>query len=54
MNGKNELILTNARILTQDTIVEGTVWVVNGTIRAVGTGSTSIPGKIDVEKTTYF
>ncbi len=49
MNGKKEQVLTNARIVTRDSIIEGTVWVTKGTIRAVGTGSTSVPGKIDFD-----
>lgn len=49
MGKKPELVLTNARIVTRDSIIEGTVWVAKGTIRAVGTGNTFVTGAIDFE-----
>ena len=49
MASHRELVLTNARIVSPLAIIEGTVWIVNGTIRVVGTGGTSTPGAIDVE-----
>jgi len=54
MGENGELVYTNAQIVTRDSIIEGTVWVANGTIRAVGTGGTSVPSKIDFEEYRQF
>ncbi|HEY4200428.1 MAG TPA: alpha-D-ribose 1-methylphosphonate 5-triphosphate diphosphatase [Devosiaceae bacterium] len=42
-----ELILTNARVVLDDTIIEGSVRIVDGTIASVDMGQTQVPGAVD-------
>ncbi|MCA8934230.1 MAG: alpha-D-ribose 1-methylphosphonate 5-triphosphate diphosphatase [Rhodospirillaceae bacterium] len=44
-----ETVLTNARVVLRDQVVEGTVCIEDGLITAVDDGVTSVPGAIDLE-----
>lgn len=48
-NASAELVLTNARVVTADSIVDGTVVVRGGTIAAVEMGRSQLPGAVDCE-----
>ncbi|MGC1547941.1 MAG: alpha-D-ribose 1-methylphosphonate 5-triphosphate diphosphatase [Rhodanobacter sp.] len=45
----NDLVLTNARIVLDDSVVHGTLIARNGMIRLVDEGSTQAPGAIDCD-----
>jgi alpha-D-ribose 1-methylphosphonate 5-triphosphate diphosphatase len=45
-----EIVLTNARMILEDEVFEGTIIFGPGGIRAVDRGRSSIPGAIDVER----
>ncbi|GGA28065.1 alpha-D-ribose 1-methylphosphonate 5-triphosphate diphosphatase [Dyella nitratireducens] len=45
----NDLVLTNARIVLDDSVIHGTLIARNGIIRLVEDGSTQAPGAIDCE-----
>lgn len=47
--GQPALVLTNARIILPDEIVDGTVTVAGGLITSVDTGRTRVPGALDCE-----
>ena len=44
-----ETVLTNARIVLEDAVVDGTVVLSDGAIRSVDHGRTTIPGAVDCE-----
>ncbi|WP_337995525.1 alpha-D-ribose 1-methylphosphonate 5-triphosphate diphosphatase [Oleispirillum naphthae] len=43
------MILTNARIVTADAVIDGTVEVENGLIRSISEGRSALPSAIDLE-----
>ena len=44
----NELILTGARVVLDDAIINGSVQIVDGTIASIDMGRSAVPGSIDV------
>jgi alpha-D-ribose 1-methylphosphonate 5-triphosphate diphosphatase len=49
IGGTGEFILTNARVVLDDRVIDGTVHVSGGVVRAVDEGRSSVPWAIDCE-----
>ena len=47
--GAREMVLTNARVVLADEVIEGTVRVVGNEIAAVDPGASAVPGAVDCE-----
>ncbi len=44
-----ETVLTNARLVLEDEVIEGSITIVNGKIAAVDSGRSNVPGAIDCD-----